>query len=359
MTDASNTRPAVIGCDVGKTEIVVHDGRTGRTRAIRNNPVDLAAFARKLDASCLVVCEATGGYELTLLAAMLKAGIPAHRADARRVKAFIRSLGTLGKTDRIDAAALARYGRERYAGLARWQATEAVRDTLANLVHARLDLVANRTAYANRRAAPGSDAAWPFLDAVIKTLDTQIRAIEQAIKAAIRADKKLTKAVKVLCAVTGIGFVTAVGLLALMPELGTLNRRQIAALGGLAPHPWQSGNLDKRRFVHGGRGEIKAVLFMAALSASRFHADLSVFYQRLVAAGKLKKVALTAVMRKLLVLCNALLRQAFAPQADALDDDGPARIGQTAASTACKPLSPLADGVNPQSRAAGRRSRRG
>jgi transposase len=307
---ASNTPSAFIGCDVGKTAIVVHDSRDGRTYSIANNPKALAAFAQRLDANCLIICEATGGYELGLLVAMLDAAIPAHRADARRVKAFIRSLGTLAKTDRLDAAALARYGADRHANLPRWQAHDPARDRLAALVQARLDLVADRTAWRNRRSAPTSEPAWPYLDAAIAALTAQIKAIELAIKAELKASPTLAEAVKRLTAVRGIGFVTAVGLLALMPELGTLNRRQIAALGGLAPHPWQSGTIDRRRYVKGGRDGVKPVLFMAALAASRFHEELSQFYQRLVANGKLKKVALTAVMRKLLIICNAVLRDA-------------------------------------------------
>jgi transposase len=217
------------------------------------------------------------------------------------------------------------------------------------LVHARQDLVRNRTAHKNRLAAPGAQAAAPFLGKVVKALDGEIKAIEQAIKAEIRANKKLHKAVKLLRSVCGIGLITAAGLLVLMPELGTLNRRQIASLGGLAPHPRQS---DTYRFVRGGRQEVKSVLFMAALSASRFHKTLRVFYQRLL--------ALTAVMRKLLVICNALLREQLVPDAaaDADTQTGPVIAGQTEASTASRPLSPPAAGVKPRRRETGRQRRR-
>jgi transposase len=309
MTQVSNTSSGFIGCDVAKASIVVHDGRTGRQRTIRNTPKDLALFARQLDPTCLVICEATGGYELTLLAAMVEAGIPVHRADARKVKAFIRSHGTLAKTDRLDAAALARYGADRDTGLSRWKPIDPQRAALHALVQARQDLVTSRTAHKNRCAAPGSEPARPFLEKTVAALDVQIKAIEQAIKAEIRANPMLSKAVKVLCSICGVGFLTAAGLLALMPELGTLNRRQIASLGGLAPHPWQSGQTDKYRFIRGGRRDVRAILFMAALSASRFNTTLRAFYLQLLARGKLKRVALTAVMRKLLITCNALLRR--------------------------------------------------
>ncbi len=344
----SNPPTAFIGCDVGKSTIVIHDSRTRRTIAVNNNPSDIAVFARRLDATCLVVCEATGGHELALLAAMLEASIPCHRADGRRVKGFIRSLGSMAKTDKIDAAGLAAYGRERHATLTRWQAQDTARDRLRTLVHARLDLVATRTEYRTRRTAPRAEQAKPFLDAVIATLEVQIKAIDQELKAEIKRDKALNEAIALLCSVKGIGFTTAVGLIALMPELGTLDRRRIASLGGLAPHPHQSGMLDKRRFVHGGRYDVKSLLFMAALTAIRFHPNLSTFYARKRTEGKLKMVAVVAVMRKLLVICNAVLKQAAENKRAAVPTpDGDTHAGQTGASTARIPLSPTSAGVKP------------
>jgi transposase len=240
---------------------------------------------------------------------MVEAGIPAHRADARRVKAFIRSHGTLAKTDRIDAAALARYGLEprRPPPLegARRAARQSARPGAGPPGRGR-----GPYSLFQPPRRPGSAAARPYLEAILQTLEIQIKAIEKHLKAVIRGHEKLRKAVKVLCSIKGIGVITAVNLLALLPELGTLNRRQIASLGGLAPHPIQSGNTDRYRFVKGGRRDVKSVLFMAALSASQHNQTLRVFYQRLLAKGKLKLVALTAVMRKLLIICNAVLRQA-------------------------------------------------
>jgi hypothetical protein len=143
-----------IGCDVGKTAIVVFDTASGATRAIANEPQALSDFAASLEATCFVVCEATGGYERDLLAALIAAGVPACRADARKVKAFIRSFGTLGKSDAVDATALARYGLDRYAELPLWSAREPKRERLQALVLVRRDLVKDRLAYANRRTAP-------------------------------------------------------------------------------------------------------------------------------------------------------------------------------------------------------------
>jgi transposase len=297
-----------IGCDVGKTAIVIHDGAGGRSRTIANAPQALSGFAASLEPTCFVICEATGGYERDLLTALIAANVPAHRADARRVKAFIRSFGTLGKTDAIDAAALARYGRDRWAELAPWQARQPERERLQALVLARRDLVKDRLAYANRRAAPAAGPAHPYLDAIVESFDAQIKAIDADIDALIAGCEPIASAVQTLLAIKGVGQKTAAALIALMPELGALPRRQAAALAGLAPHPRQSGETDAYRRTRGGRPEIKRVLFMAALSARKHNPTLKAFYERLVQAGKKPLVAITAIMRKLVVIANAKLK---------------------------------------------------
>jgi transposase len=308
MTQDTAAPAHFIGCDVGKADIVVFDSRDGRVTTIPNQPDDLAAFAADLDHACLAVCEATGGHEVALLGALMQAGRAAHRADARKVKAFIRSFGTLGKTDAIDARALARYGQERHPRLARWQPPEQQRERLQSLVRTRRDLVDQRLACKNRLSAPGAPAVRPDLDRLLACLDAQIAAIEADTQALVDAHQALHAATRTVSRLIGIGRVTAVSLLALMPELGTLTRRQAAALAGLAPHPRQSGAADRYRRTKGGRPEIRKVLFMAALTASRRDPKMSVFYQRLIANGKKPLLAITAVMRKLVVICNAMLR---------------------------------------------------
>jgi transposase len=308
MTIASPPPVAFIGCDVGKTSIVVFDSRTSRTTTLPNQADALAAFAGQLGHDCLVVCEATGGHEALLLDALAQAGCAAHRADARKVKAFIRSFGILGKTDAIDARALAVYAQERHQRLTRWQPTDTQRDALHALVLTRRDLVATRIAWNNRLIAPGADAAESFLQPLISCLDDQIKAIDTAIETLIKDHQPLSQAVKTLRQIPGIGATTAAALIALMPELGSLDRRQAAALAGLAPHPRQSGGTDAYRRIRGGRPEIKRVLFMAALSAAKHNQTLRTFYERLRANGKKPIVALTAVMRKLVIISNAMLR---------------------------------------------------
>lgn len=297
-----------LGCDVGKRSITVFDSQADTIRTLANEAGELAAFATSLDPSCLVVCEATGGYETALLDAVTQAGHAAHRADARKVKAFIRSFGTLGKTDAIDAQALARYGQERHLKLTPWRTIDPERARLQALVLARDDLIAQRQAYGNRLAAPGADPVAPSLRRVLACLEREIKTIEADIKTLIHNHPSLDAAARTLRAIPGLGEHSVAALLALMPELGTLGRRQAAALAGLAPHPRQSGTANAYRRTRGGRPQIKRLLFMAALAAARHNPTLRPFYQRLIANGKKPLLAITAVMRKIIVIANAKLR---------------------------------------------------
>ena len=310
MPVCANTPSRYLGCDVGKAEVVVFDSRDGTTRSIPNEPRALKAFAVGLGPDCLAICEATGGYEDALLSALVAAGCPAHRADARKVKAFIRSFGTLGKSDALDARALARYGAERQDSLARWQAPDPARERLQILVRTRADLVAQKAACANRLAAPGAEPVRTALEALLHCLATQIAALAKTIAETLRGIAQAHRSEQVLRSIRGIGPVTAAALIALMPELGQIGRRQAAALAGLAPHPNQSGAADLYRRTRGGRPEIKPLLFMPAMTAARHDPAMRDAYQRLIANGKKPIVAITAIMRRIIVVANARLRDA-------------------------------------------------
>ncbi len=308
MTALATAVSRFIGCDVGKKTIVVFDSHDRQTRTIPNRPDDLIAFAAALDQTCFVVCEATGGYEAILLEALTKSAIPAHRADARKVKAFIRSFGILGKTDAIDAAALARYGKDRHGELTRWTPRDKHRLQIQALVMTRRDLVAQHLAWNNRLQSPTAGAAQPYIQKIAQCLKEQIKAIDDGILALINDSKNLERAVKILRTIGGIGSKVAPALIALMPELGTISRQKAASLAGLAPHPRQSGTSDAQRHVKGGRPEIKRLLFMAALVAARHDPKSKAFYQRLIQNRKKPLVALTALMRKILTVANAKIR---------------------------------------------------
>lgn len=233
--------PRVIGCDVGKNAVTVLDTLTGQTTELANQPEALTAFVHGLPTDCLVVCEATGGYEAVLLFAADAAGVPIHRADARKVKAFIRSLGRLGKTDAIDARGLARYGQERHAELPRWQPARGVLDELRTLTRLRTQLVKQRAALTNQLKAPGGEIAKQRLQTLRAAATEQITAIEADLRQLIDRDPAVAEVVAIIEAIPGCGRVTAVTVVALMPELGTMTARQAASLAGLAPHPHQSG----------------------------------------------------------------------------------------------------------------------
>lgn len=305
---AVETVPRILGIDVAKETVVLHDSTSGQTLVLSNTPgclrKGLAAFA----GADLLVCEATGGYERNLLAAALAIGIAAHRAEPARVKAFIRSHGGHAKTDAIDARWLSRYGHDRFDQLPRWQPTDPRRLALAGLVRYRQDLLKQRTQARNRRQAPGSEPVADLLQQTIDFFDRQLATLDGKIAATIASLDEVARAETILRGVAGFGPVVARSLLALMPELGTLTRRQAASLAGLAPHPRDSGNTSRHRTMRGGRTELRPLLFMAALSAARANPGLRDFYRRLCAAGKPKRLALAAVARKLVVLANALLK---------------------------------------------------
>lgn len=299
-----------LGCDVAKDSVCFHDASTGCAATVANRAADLARFLRVYGSDTLAVCEPTGGYEAVLLGCLAKVGVPAHRADAVRVKAFIRSRGTIAKTDRLDAYGLARYGQERSVELALWTAPAKELAALQALVQRRADLVGMRTAEKNRAQAPGASLIARSCKAMLAAIGKQIEQIESSIKEIFAASPGLAQTAKTLRTVTGIGQKTASVLCALMPELGGLNAKQAAALAGLAPHPNESGAGARYRRMRGGRPQIRKALFMPALAAVRQKGSLRDFFLALTARGKKPIVAVAAVMRKMIVIANARVRDA-------------------------------------------------
>lgn len=295
-----------LGFDIAKETIAVSDGRT--VQVIDNRRADIRRFLRTCHAD-FAVCEPTGGHETILLEECLRLGLPAHRVETRKLKAFIRSRGQLGKSDAIDARELAAYGLERWASLVLWCAADPCQDKLKALVRRRDDLVATRVAEQNRAKAPGAGDLAASFRAVLAVLDRQIQHVEKAIRAIISSGS-LKQKTDVVTAMTGIGQTTAAALLAAMPELGTMDRKQAAALAGLAPHPNESGKKIGYRRMRGGRKAVRTILFMPAMQAACGRGEFAPFYKRLVAAGKKPILALGAVMRKIVVTLNARLRDA-------------------------------------------------
>jgi transposase len=252
-----------------------------------------------------------------LLGECLRARLPVHRSDTLKLKAFIRSFGTLGKSDAIDAAKLAAYGHERWASLPLWSALDPLLMRLQAMIRRRSDLIAIRVAEQNRAKAPGGPGGKQLaasFKAMLVTTQRQIDLIDAAIQVLVAQSAALKRRAAICTAMNGIGPHTAAALIAAMPELGAMTRHQAAALAGLAPHPNESGLTKGYRKMRGGRPEVRTLLFMPALRAAAGKGEFAPFYKRLKANGKKPIVAIGAVMRKIVITLNARLRDEMNPQ---------------------------------------------
>ena len=303
----NNSTILYAGLDIHKATLQLHlPTKAEELPNTKAGHARLLKLLRAIGQPVQVLCEASGGYERAVLAALAAAGLPYTLLNARQVRDFAKARGTRAKTDRIDAAVLAAYGvalqppATRPPTAAERTLQEHVRcrqRLLQLLIHLRLQ-VASLTIKALQRALHHS----------IRALEKQLKAVEALILALQKSDAEFDTKVTQLTAVVGVGRQTAWSVLAELPELGRLGRRQAASLAGLAPHPRESGTWKGKRFIGGGRPAVRKGLYMAALAAVRKNPILKAFYQRLRQAGKPPKLALTAVMRKLLLLLNSILK---------------------------------------------------
>ena len=298
------TIPHFIGVDIAKNRVDVFDPQTSRSQRVTLCNYD--DFADSLDDVC-VVFEASGGYERPFAEALHRAKIAYVRVNPGRARAFARASGRLAKTDRVDAKMLAEMG----AALALIPTPHpgAARRRLADLVARRAALTAMIGAENNRlKQAPQADIA-ADIEAVLTLLHQRLAAINTTVQQQIESDNALKQQDKRLRTMPGIGPAISPVILAELPELGQLTRRQIASLAGLAPLAHDSGLKRGRRFIQGGRAPLRRALYLAAFIASRHDPRLKTFRNRLQNKGKPTKVAITATARKLLTILNAMLKQ--------------------------------------------------
>jgi len=297
-----------VGIDVAKAHLDVHVRPSGEAFTVPRDGESVASLADRLKAlsPIVVVLEATGGFETIVAATLGGAGLPMAVINPRQIRAFARAIGQLAKTDALDAAVIARFA-ESVKPEPRPLADEQTR-ILSELVARRRQLVEMMTAERNRRPRLSRKHLIKALDRHLAMLQKDLSEIEREIDTTIRGTPIWREREELMTSVPGVGPTLARTLLADVPELGTLDRKQIAALIGVAPLNWDSGTYRGRRTTWGGRSKVRAVLYMAALVASRHNPTLKSFYQRLVRAGKAKKLALVAVMRKLLTILNAIIR---------------------------------------------------
>jgi transposase len=302
---------SVVGIDVAKAELVIAIRPSGERWTATNDERGVDGLVKRLASLApeLVVLEATGGYEMVSVAALGAANVPVVVVNPRQVRDFAKATGQLAKTDRIDAGILALFA-ERVRPTVRVLPDPAAQELGAVLTRRR-QLLEMRQAEANRLGlviGRPQRGVRQSLKKHIAFLDRELVRTDSDLDRLVRASPMWREREDLLQSVPGIGPVVARTLLAELPELGQLNRRAIAKLVGVAPLNWDSGTWRGHRAVHGGRATVRAALYMAALVATRHNQVIKAFYQRLLAVGKPKKVALVACMRKLLTLLNYMLR---------------------------------------------------
>jgi len=298
----------VVGIDVAKAQLDVHVRPTDERYHVPHDDGGLAELVARLHplAPALVVLEATGGYELTVAAALGSAGLPVAVVNPRQIRDFARATGQLAKTDALDAHVIARFA-EAVQPPARPLPT-AQAQALADLVARRRQLLEMLGAERNRHQQGRDPRLQRQIATHIRWLTKALAELQATLDDTIRTSPLWRAQDNLLQSVPGVGNVTACTLIAELPELGRLERRKIAALVGVAPFNRDSGRWRGRRMIVGGRPTVRSVLYMAALTAIRFNPVIAQFYQRLTTNGRPKKVALTAAMRKLLTILNAMLR---------------------------------------------------
>lgn len=312
----------LVGIDVAKAELVVATRPGGERWTVENDERGLRTLVDRLrrDAVELIVLEATGGYELLCVAALVAATLPVVVVNPRQVRDFARATGQLAKTDRIDADVLALFA-ERVRPAVR-ALPDADAQELEALLARRRQLLEMLQAERNRLGqvfGRGKQPVKKSLKAHIAFLERELRMADSDLGDMVRHSPAWRERDDLLQSVPGVGKVLSFMLLADLPELGQLSRREIAKLVGVAPLSRDSGTLRGRRFVHGGRATVRAVLYMAALVATRRNPVIRAFYTRLLAIGKPKKLALVACMRKLLTILNTIVRTRQAWCAENLD----------------------------------------
>ena len=297
-----------VGIDVAKAQVDVAVRPTDDRWEVSYDNAGVGQLVSQLKGlePAIVLLEASGGLELPLVAALAAEEIPVVVVNPRQVRDFARATGKLAKTDALDAAVLAHFAEAIRPPVRPLRDAET--QVLNSLVARRHQVMTMLVSEKNRLSAATTGAVRPRIEAHIAWLELELKDLDEDLRKTLRQSPVWREKDDLLRTVPGVGEQLSLTLLAYLPELGTLDRRQIAALVGVAPYNRDSGSFRGKRTVWGGRARVRATLYMGALVASRFNPVIKDFYQRLLAAGKPKKLALTACMRKLLVILNSILK---------------------------------------------------
>ena len=300
----TNSQPVFVGIDVSKDKLDVALWPSGKSFVVERNAKGLNSLCAKLAAlnPVTIALEATGGFETVVAAALAAARLPVAVVNPAQVRAFALALGKRAKTDPIDAAVIARFAEAARPAIR--PLADAETQLLADLIGRRRQIVEMIVAEKQRLGRAPARRLRKSIERLLKAFSN----LNGDIDTAVRASPLWKANEELLTSVPGVGPTTARTLIAELPELGTLTRKEIAALAGLCPFTRQSGQWRGKSFIAGGRASVRASLFMAAMVAARFNPILKTFYDRLAAAGKPKKAALIAIARKLLTILNAIVR---------------------------------------------------
>lgn len=296
-----------VGMDVSKVwlDVAVHEQK--ETERVSNDDVGITGLVRRLKKlkPTLIVLEPTGGFEMLVVAELSQAGLPVAMVNAKRVRDFAKATGQIAKTDKLDARVLAHFAAAIRPKVRSLRSEEE--EQLSALLTRRRQILDMLTVEKNRRVTVRAKMR-SDLEAHIHWLSNNLKDLDEEIEDFVKGSPLWKEKDALLQSVPGVGPVTSATMLGMLPELGLLNRQEIAALVGVAPVNKDSGRKQGKRRIYGGRGDVRSVLYMAALSAKKHNPFIRTFYERLIKHGKEKKVALTACMRKLLVILNAMLR---------------------------------------------------
>ena len=297
----------IVGIDVSKDRLDVHVRPAGAVLSYSRDAAGIEALIGELGglAPQVIAVEATGGFETVVVASLAAAGLPVVVVNPAQVRAFAAAIGRRAKTDPIDAQVIAHFAAATEPQVR--PLPDAATQALADLVARRRQIIQMIVAEGQREKRASPRARKSILR-LLKTLRSELSALEADIDEAVRGSPVWREKEQLLASVPGVGSVTVRTMLAELPELGSLDRRKIAALAGLAPFTRQSGQWRGKSFIGGGRASVRAILFMGAMTAMRWNPTLRAFHHRLRSAGKPKMVALIAVARKLLTILNAILR---------------------------------------------------
>lgn len=297
----------VIGIDVAKQKLDIYDQKENRYSIVKNTPKGIEEFLRCIpEDDSLFIMEATGGYESLLVEMLLQRNLKCAVVNPRQVRDFIRGCGRIAKNDRIDAQQLAFFGEVTNPKL--MKKPDENGEKLKAIVNRRDQVTKQISQERNRLEHTRDEQLRKLIQQAIQFYKAQKNELDQQIEELLAKCESLKEDAGIIRSVKGIGSVTAAVLLSQLPELGQLNRGQVAKLVGVAPFVNDSGNRTGRRIIYGGRTSVRKALYMATLVATRWNDHIKRFYQKLLAKGKPKKLALVACMRKLLTILNAMVK---------------------------------------------------